>query len=342
MLSGQRVEQLHLGAGLQLAHQLPGVLVAVSLEADRRHDRHGNANLDRIQFGDDPSDGSVGLESADAPLHRGCRESDEFTEIIERATGIFLQQTQQRAVDWVHETSVTNCEERRKNLALTRRKRNRFQNRPRSVLWVESASILLTVAVVVANLLGVGMLVPQTARILRRRDLDGVSAEWIGMGLAVNAGWLVYAYLAGIWGLVGVSAGALLLYAAMAFGTRRVDTTQSGRAATTALVILNVLGWATAVGQAETLGLTLAALFTVQFAPAAWSAWTSATLTGISATTWVLALGETAIWIVYGTAIGDAALLLGGIGASTMALLVLMRLWLGPSLLAPEIRPLDA
>lgn len=207
---------------------------------------------------------------------------------------------------------------------------------------MDIASILLTVAVITANILGVGMLVPQTARILRRRDLDGVSAEWIGMGLAVNIGWLVYAYLAGVWGLVGVSAGALVLYAAMAIGTRNVDPTQSGRAITTALIILNVLGWATAVGRAETLGLTLAALFTVQFAPAAWSAWTSATLTGISATTWVLALGETVIWIVYGTAIGDAALLLGGIGATTMASLVLVRLWLGPEFVGVRLRTLDA
>ena len=137
---------------------------------------------------------------------------------------------------------------------------------------MEFTSLLLTIAVVLANILGVGMLIPQTARILRRGDLDGVSPEWIGMGVAVNVGWLIYAWVAGVWGIFGVSVGGLALYLAMAAKTRRLDPGHFSRSATTALVVLNVLGWAAAVGQVTALGLTLAALFTVQFAPAAWSA----------------------------------------------------------------------
>ncbi len=188
---------------------------------------------------------------------------------------------------------------------------------------------LLTIAVVSANILGVGMLIPQATRIVRERVLDGVSAEWIGTGLAVNAGWLVYALTAEVWGLLGVSGGALALYAAMAVAARRLDASHFDRTRTTALVILNVLGWAAAVGQVNALGLTLAGLFTVQFAPAVWSAWVSPTLSGISPTTWILALGEAVIWVAYGAAINDRALLLGGFGAAAMSGLVLLRLWTG-------------
>jgi uncharacterized protein with PQ loop repeat len=195
---------------------------------------------------------------------------------------------------------------------------------------MELTSLVLTIAVVLANILGVGMLIPQTVHILRRGDLDGVSPEWIGMGVAVNVGWLIYAWVAGVWGIFGVSLGGLVLYLVMAAKTRRLDPAHFSRSTTTALLVLNVLGWAAAVGQVTALGLTLAALFTVQFAPAAWSAWTSPTVSGISATTWILALGEAGIWAGYGIAIGDTALLLGGSGASIMSGLVLLRLARGP------------
>lgn len=190
---------------------------------------------------------------------------------------------------------------------------------------------LLAVAVFSANVFGVGMLVPQATRIVRHHSLDGVSAEWIGMGVAVNAGWLIYAWTAEVWGLVGVSLGGLALYLAMAAGARRMNRSHFDRARTTALIVFNVLGWAAALGQLDTLGLALAALFTVQFAPAAWSAWTSPTVTGVSLTTWILALGEALIWVGYGIAIGDQALTLGGSGASLMSSLILLRLWTGPT-----------
>lgn len=196
---------------------------------------------------------------------------------------------------------------------------------------MDFSSSLLVVAVGSANVLGVGMLVPQTGRILRNRRLDGVSADWIGMGVAVNSGWLLYAWGAEVWGLIGVSLGALALYLAMAAGARRLDRLLFARARTTALVVLNVLGWAAAIGGVDALGLALAGLFTVQFAPAAWTAWTSDTVGGISPGTWLLGLAEAVIWAGYGLAIGDQALTLGGSGATAMSALILLRLWRGPT-----------
>ena len=71
---------------------------------------------------------------------------------------------------------------------------------------------LLDLAVVLATILGVGMLVPQARDLARNRDFRGVSAGWIGGGLAINSGWLVYALAAGLPGLLPVSLGALVLY----------------------------------------------------------------------------------------------------------------------------------
>jgi hypothetical protein len=46
---------------------------------------------------------------------------------------------------------------------------------------------------------------PQARRIARTRRVDGVSAVWIGVSLAINGWWLTYGLVAGVWALVPVS-----------------------------------------------------------------------------------------------------------------------------------------
>ena len=45
---------------------------------------------------------------------------------------------------------------------------------------------------VVANVMGAGMIVPQVARLNRLKTTEGISAAWIGVGLAMNLwpGWV--------------------------------------------------------------------------------------------------------------------------------------------------------
>jgi uncharacterized protein with PQ loop repeat len=186
-------------------------------------------------------------------------------------------------------------------------------------------------ALVLANVLGVGMLVPQAQRTWRTGTLDGVSATWIGGGVAINAGWLVYAVRQEVWGVLPVSAGSLILYAAIAAVARRIDPRGFERMLIAALAIASLLGWTTFRGGVEALGLGLAALYTVQFAPAALTAVTSRSLDGVAPSTWIMALIEAAIWWAYGAIISDAAVMLGGIGATAMSAVVVLRSTAGAS-----------
>ena len=76
--------------------------------------------------------------------------------------------------------------------------------------------LFISSMVVVANVTGAGMIVPQVWRLYRLRGVDGVSAIWIGIGIALNLFWLGYAFDRDLWALVPVSSLSLGLYAAMA------------------------------------------------------------------------------------------------------------------------------
>ncbi len=189
-----------------------------------------------------------------------------------------------------------------------------------------SMPILLLIPVALANVLGVGMLVPQARRLARQRCLAGVSPTWIGVGVAINAGWVLYALQRDVYGLLPVSFGSLVLYLVMAHAMRAIDASTLTTASLAALVVSNLLAWSMAIDGAGALGLTLAGLYTVQFAPAALSAVRSKDLAGVAPSTWVMAFVEAILWAGYGAAIADVAVFLGGAGASVMSLIVLLRL----------------
>lgn len=190
-----------------------------------------------------------------------------------------------------------------------------------------SWSHLLPLSLVVANVLGVGMIVPQAARLRRRRVADGLSGEWVGVSLAINAWWIAYGLAEELWGVVPVSVGAIVLYGVIALqyvaivgadGARRVAIGIAG-SVWFPLAFLLAGGWTTA-------GLAIGLAYTLQFAPAALAACRSRDLAGIAPATWVMALGEAAIWFAYGVVTDDVALLVGGGGGALMAAIVLARL----------------
>ena len=75
--------------------------------------------------------------------------------------------------------------------------------------------IVLSSMLVVANIMGAGMIVPQVVRLRRYRNTRGISASWIGVGLAMNLWWVAYGLASGLWGIIPVSAVAFLLYLVM-------------------------------------------------------------------------------------------------------------------------------
>jgi len=187
--------------------------------------------------------------------------------------------------------------------------------------------MLLNSLVVLATVLGSWMAFPQARRLARTRRIEGVSAVWIGVSLAINGWWLTYGLAAGVWALVPVSAISLVIYASMA----AIYVGTVGRPALTPMALgifglgmiplpfLIVGGWSLA---AIAVGLS----YGIQLLPAVVSACRTRDLVGVSASTWLIAWVEAGLWLVYGLGVGDMALTLaGGVGV-TMASIILARL----------------
>ena len=77
-------------------------------------------------------------------------------------------------------------------------------------------NLILTLTVVAASVLGSGMALPQAMRLARTGKVDGVSAVWIGVSMAINAWWTAYAVATELWAILPVSTVSLALYFAMA------------------------------------------------------------------------------------------------------------------------------
>ena len=187
--------------------------------------------------------------------------------------------------------------------------------------------VLLTALVVVANVMGVGMIVPQVARIHRLRSADGVSGVWIGVGIAMNTWWTIYGVAESLPGILPVSVLAAALYLVMA----RQFISLVGRPGWRPLVVgMLVVGVAPlpalALGGFTAAGLVVGLAYGLQFFPAVVSAMRSRDCRGVSPLTWSMALVEAAIWVTYGLASDDRALLIGGSGGCLASGLILCRL----------------
>jgi len=164
-------------------------------------------------------------------------------------------------------------------------------------------------------------------RIARTRQVDGVSATWIGVSLGINAWWLTYGIAEHVWALVPVSLVSLALYGVMAVGYLAAVGRDSlpGFAlgvfglGMIPLPFLLVGGWASA-------GVVVGLCYGVQLLPAVVAACRTSALTGVSAATWLIALVEAVVWFAYGMGVGDAALVIAGVVGAAMASVILARL----------------
>jgi len=187
--------------------------------------------------------------------------------------------------------------------------------------------LALTLLVVIATVLGSWMAFPQARRIARTRRVDGVSATWIGVSLAINGWWLTYGSVAGVWALVPVSIISLVLYGVMAF----YFVSSAGRTVLPGLA-LGVFGLGMVplpfllIGGWELAGVAVGLSYGVQLLPAVVASMRTSELSGVSSTTWIIALVEAALWLVYGVGVGDMALTLAGLTGVVMASVILARL----------------
>ena len=186
----------------------------------------------------------------------------------------------------------------------------------------------LTLLLVVANVTGAAMAYPQARRLVRTRRTDGLSAVWAGVSISMNAWWVAYGVTNQLWGLVPVSAVGIVLYLVIAtvftqvVGARAVPPLLLGLLVLgmVPLPVLLVAGWPAA-------GVAIGLCYGMQLAPAMVSACRSRDLSGVAAGTWIMAWVESAVWIVYGGVVLDAALLVGGVSGTFVASVILYRLW---------------
>ena len=187
--------------------------------------------------------------------------------------------------------------------------------------------LLLNLLVIVATVLGSWMAFPQARRIARTRRVDGVSATWIGVSLAINAWWLTYGLVADVWALLPVSIISLLLYGVMAW----FFVLAAGRAAVPGLA-LGVFGLGMVplpfllIGGWELAGVAVGLSYGVQLLPAVVASLRTSVLSGVSSTTWIIAAVESMLWLAYGLGVGDIALTLAGLVGVVMASVILVRL----------------
>lgn len=185
---------------------------------------------------------------------------------------------------------------------------------------------LLTTLLILANVLGATMALPQAARLLRTGRCDGVSGGWAGVGLAMNIWWLAYGWALGLWSLVPVSAVAAALYAVIAVTWIRL----LGRVAVRDVVLGFVAGLFPlpflAIGGWSVAGPAIGVGYGVQLAPAVVATCRTRVLHGVAPGTWLMAWVEAAIWSAYGWTLRDGALLIGGASGVVLASIVLARL----------------
>lgn len=187
--------------------------------------------------------------------------------------------------------------------------------------------MVLNTIVVVATVLGSWMAFPQARRLVRTRRVEGVSAVWIGVSMAINAWWVVYAVAVELWALLPVSVLSLVLYTTMAstylatVGRRSLAGLAVGALGLgmVPLPFLVVGGWTLA---AVAIGLS----YGVQLLPAVVASCRTSNLAGVSAATWLLAWAEASLWLVYGVGVADLAVGLAGAAGVTMASIILARL----------------
>jgi len=193
---------------------------------------------------------------------------------------------------------------------------------PFTISWLDPE----TIVVILANTIGAMMAIPQAARVIRTRRVEGVSLTWAAMSVVNNAWWVIYAIGVGNLAIIPVAAicvaGYLVIIAGLVlFGGAHQPLRALGSSVAIGLaplVALQLAGWPAA-------GIVLGLLYAVQLAPAVSSAVRNTDLAGISAGTWVIAIVEAALWGIYGTGRADLGLISMSATGVVMSAVVLFR-----------------
>jgi len=187
-------------------------------------------------------------------------------------------------------------------------------------------AVLLTALLIVANVLGAAMAAPQAVRLLRARDTGGVSSVWVGVSIAMNLWWLLYGLAAELWALVPLSVVAVVLYAVIAVTLTRLRRGRTlpeiAMGATIGLIPVPAL----VIGGLDAAGVAIGIGYGLQLAPAVAASFRTRELHGVAPGTWIMAVLESSLWLIYGLTVLDPALLVGGASGVVLPALLLGRL----------------
>ncbi len=153
-------------------------------------------------------------------------------------------------------------------------------------------SVLLFGALTASSVL---LFVPQLLRLVRFKDPAGLSAASLLFGSVNYLGWTVYLLDSRSWGLFAVNiAAGVVWFAVVALAFRSI---RPGRSWWPPLAWSLVLSGVVLLDR-PALGSVLGAGALLTYTPQAVGVWRSASLAGVSATTWSIAAVEGALWLV--------------------------------------------
>jgi len=182
---------------------------------------------------------------------------------------------------------------------------------------------MIDLLAIAATLFAAVFLIPQIIRIVRYRDLAGVSVTWASFGFITNISWVIYLAEARLWmALMPPSFGVLGYGITLWAAATRCEHRAWARASLFYVVVLLA---AVSIGGAAGVGLILTAAPLFQITPGLVAAYRTKRPTGIAPTTWALlaAIGLTRGG--YGWLVDDMALLGYGLVTCVGSLLILTR-----------------
>lgn len=162
---------------------------------------------------------------------------------------------------------------------------------------------------------------PQVVRVRRSGDPNGIAPIAIACGLVQYAAWNVYAWEGQAWVVLASNVVGTMLYVLLAAVAVRAGL-RPDTSCWVAVAWVPVLGAAALIGYgAFGVALTVGSLLTL--IPSVLHAWTAERISGLSATTWTLALVNGLLYWLLGATGSPFAVLAFGVVATLCSTLVL-------------------
>ena len=184
---------------------------------------------------------------------------------------------------------------------------------------------VLVVLGFLGTVVGLVRALPQLIRLLRTRDVAGVSLEGCLTSSVVSAAWALYGVLTDQFAVVLASATPSIVFVFTAVAAVRYG--RSVREIRTAPVFLAIFAGVAVAAGATGLGLALTVGALVANTPHLLAAVREKDLSGVSPSTWALTTTDGSIWVTYALITGDIPILINNLFQVSTSGLILARRW---------------